>query len=422
MRFLVVSEHLPGDLHQHGVFQRLRIFAEALHRHGSLDFLFFVGPHKNTTAEETADFISEHWHIKAPRVFIERRGDDPGVSKVFADYLLPATSMHRQMHCARMSGPKQVTILDRYLEHRPDLVFAHRLGAMCPLLLTRQPTPPILFDLDDIEHKARARAIPMPPTWALKRLLYLQLPALWTGERAAIRKAGATLVCSEKDRDYLRRTMRTGNIAVLPNTSISPAAIQPASSAPPSILFIGTYNYPPNAAAADILIREIWPQVRNQIPQACLIIAGARPELIPSHKDAPIGVEFTGFVDDLHALYERTRVVCTPIQNGGGTRIKIIEAAMHGRPVVSTSIGAEGLELAHEKEILIADEAIRMAQRCVDLLADPTDCDALGAAARKAATLLYGREAAIGALDKIICELLPRDGRPIDSHVSPPTR
>lgn len=395
MRFLIISEHLPGDSHQHGVFQRLRTFAEALDRLGSLDFLFFVGPHKNTTPEETADFISEHWGIKKPCVFIERYGDDPGMSRLFPDYLLPATSMHRQAHYARMSGPEQVATIEHYLGDKPDLVIAHRLGAMCPLLLTRQPTPPILFDLDDVEHKARARAIPMPPTWDLKRLLYLQLPALWIGERAAIRRADTTFVCSEKDRDYLRRTMRTGNIAVLPNTSIPPPSIQPASSAPANILFIGAYSYQPNALAADILIRDIWPQVRDRVPQARLIIAGARPDLISAYQNAPDGVEFTGFVDDLHALYAHTRVVCTPIQNGGGTRIKIIEAAMHARPVISTKIGAEGLELESGKEILIADGAEILAQLCVDLLANPNRCDELGVAAAQAANLIYGREAVI---------------------------
>ncbi|MHB1052280.1 MAG: glycosyltransferase [Thiobacillus sp.] len=401
MRFLIISEHLPGDSHQHGVFQRLRTFSEALDRLGSLDFLFFVGPHKNTTPEETADFISEHWGIKKPRVFIERYGDDPGMSRFFPDYLLPATSMHRQAHYARMSGPEQVATIERYLEDKPDLVFAHRLGAMCPLLLTRQPAPPILFDLDDIEHKARARAIPMPPTWGLKRLLYLQLPALWIGERAAIRKADTTFVCSEKDRDYLQRTMRTGNIAALPNTSIPPPSIQPASSAPPHILFIGAYSYQPNALAADILIRDIWPQVRDRVPQARLIIAGARPDLIPAYQDAPDGVEFTGFVDDLHALYARTRVVCTPIQNGGGTRIKIIEAAMHARPVISTSIGAEGLELGHENGILIADKVDELAEQCIALLNDPGRCECSGMTAMQIAIQFYGREAVIRS---IVCQ------------------
>jgi hypothetical protein len=311
------------------------------------------------------------------------------------DYLIPMTSMHRQARYARISGVDQIAALEDRLAEQPALIFAHRLGAMCPLLLTRQTTPPILFDLDDLEHKAAARSISKPPNWGLKRLLYLHLPALWLGERAAIRKAHTTLVCSKVDREHLRRTMRTGHISVLPNTSAPPTAIQPASSAPPNVLFLGSYDYPPNVLAAEILIRDIWPRVSDRVSEARLIIAGVHPQKISAFSESQARIEFTGFVEDLHELYARSRVVCTPIQNGGGTRIKIIEAAMYERPVISTRIGAEGLEFIPGTEILIEDKSEGLAGLCIDLLENSARCDSLGAAAKQAALRHYGREAAI---------------------------
>ena len=202
--------------------------------------------------------------------------------------------------------------------------------------------------------------------------------------------------------------MRTGCIAVLPNTSEPPPAIQPSSAAPPNILFLGAYDYQPNALAADILIRDIWPRVKERVPQARLLIAGLNPELIPAFCIASQDVEFTGFVDDLHALYARSRLICTPIQNGGGTRIKIIEAAMHARPVVSTEIGAEGLEFVSGKEILISNKPEQLAQLCIDLLTDTARCDALGATAKQAASFHYGREAAIKSIISIVTREIPR--------------
>lgn len=370
------------------------MFCEAFDQIGKLDFLFFVGPHKDAKPEETASLIAKTWRINRPRVFIERYGDDPGMSRLVTDYLLPIASIRRQARYARMSGAEQVAIVERYLAHQPDLVFAHRLEAMCPLLLTKRPTPPILFDLDDIEHKAKARSISKPPEWKLKRLQYLHLPALWLGERRAIRKSDTTFVCSAKDRGYLSRIMRTSNVEVLPNTVRTPPAIQPASLAPPNILFLGSYGYPPNALAGDILIRQIWPRVRERVPEARLLIAGGNPQHITSYIEPQAGVEFTGFVDDLDVLYARSRVVCTPIQNGGGTRIKIIEAAMYARPVVSTKIGAEGLNFRPGKEILIADDVDRLAEMCINLLLEPERCDSIGAEAMQAATRCYGRETA----------------------------
>lgn len=399
MRILVISEHLPGPSDQHGLFQRLGMFAEALGRMGQLEFLFFVGPHKKTDAGEIANQLASRWHLDSPKVTIERYGDEPGSSQLVRDYLLPATSIHRQAPFGRMSSEAQVNAVEKQLAGKPDMIFAHRLGSMCPLMLSRQQLPPILFDLDDIEHIATGRSISKPPLWLMKRLQYLQLPALWLGERRAVQRASATLVCSQRDRAYLEKTMAIKNIELLPNTGQESLPISPPSTAPANILFLGSYNYPPNALAAEILIKQIWPVISKALPEARLIIAGAQPEKIACYTEALQGVVFSGFVENLSTLYANTRVVCTPIQNGGGTRIKIIEAASHGRPVISTSIGAEGLEFVPGEEILIEDDLMQMAKQCVELLSNTERCDQIGQRAKDRAKALYDRE---GVIESII--------------------
>src|SRR5262249_58268080 len=95
---------------------------------------------------------------------------------------------------------------------------------------------------------------------------------------------------------------------------------------------------------------------------------------VPSYKSAPKNVEFTGLVGDLEALYRRTRLVCCPLRNGGGTRLKLIEAAGYGKAMVSTTVGAEGLSFADEKENLIPDDGTRISEACVPLLKDGGLC------------------------------------------------
>ena len=97
--------------------------------------------------------------------------------------------------------------------------------------------------------------------------------------------------------------------------------------------------------------------MREACPDARLIVAGNKPERIPSFAQRPAGVEFTGFVSELEMLYRRAAIVCCPILSGGGTRIKILEAAAHGKAVVSTVVGAEGLELRDGVEIALRDGA-----------------------------------------------------------------
>jgi len=154
-------------------------------------------------------------------------------------------------------------------------------------------------------------------------------------------------------------------------------------------MFIGSHWYKPNGDGAERLLTRIWPLVRARVPGAQLIIAGKSPESIPSYSNPPAGVEFTGFLPDLDALYARSRVVVCPITMGGGTRVKLVEAGGYGKPIVSTRIGAEGLDLEDGVDVLLRDDDRSFADACIRLLSDDTLCARLGAAARAKAVAQY---------------------------------
>jgi glycosyltransferase involved in cell wall biosynthesis len=260
-------------------------------------------------------------------------------------------------------------------------------------LRTDRPLPPVYMDLDDVEHKVFLREMSQPPKWASKPLMYLQWPALMLGERRAIQLTRKTFVCSDADVRYLRRTLGLSNVSLIPN-SIDIPAPQPTSGEP-ALLFLGAYGYKPNVVAATELIREIWPFVRSACPAARLIIAGASPERIPCFAEHHEGVEYAGFVEDLDQIYRRARAVCCPIRSGGGTRIKIIEAAAYGKAIVSTPLGAEGLDFTDGSEIMLRDDPGAFAAACIELLRNDRLCERIGAAARARATARYDRQSVI---------------------------
>jgi len=305
-------------------------------------------------------------------------------------YLRPAASFFAQSLYAGTAGPVQVAAFETALDAGPEVIFVHRLDAMCPALLTRRDLPPIYLDLDDIEHIKVVRQLRQPPFWPGKYLYYLQVPALMSGERRAAKLARKSFVCSDLDRDYLVKRWRFSSIVTLPNAvSIrTEYGTEPGSR---SLLLVATYAYGPNIIGADFLVKEVWPLVREACPDARLIVAGNKPEQIPSFADGPVGVEFTGFVPDLQMLYRRAAIVCCPILSGGGTRIKILEAAAHGKAVVSTVVGAEGLELRDGVEIVLRDDARGFADACIELLGDPSRRETLGRAAREAVARRYDR-------------------------------
>jgi glycosyltransferase involved in cell wall biosynthesis len=243
--------------------------------------------------------------------------------------------------------------------------------------------------LDDIEHTALLRAINQESNWRDKLLYCAEVPALCWGEYRAIRLASLTFVCSDLDRDYLRTWWRRPGVVTVPNAV--PAVELQKVAAEPTVLFLGAFNYKPNAEAARFLLKEIWPRIHREMPGARLIIAGKYPENIQGPHERIPGVEFTGFVTDLRGLYARSRVVCAPILSGAGTRIKIIEAAMYGKPTVATRIGAEGLEFRNGHELLLRDDARSFANACVELLANDSLCERLSLAAHEAAVRHYSR-------------------------------
>src|ERR1043166_8610383 len=339
----------------------MRTFLDAIKQRASVRILFYHGYGLEVDEKhiaETKAAMQSEWELDDLELVTCRQQLDPSHGdKLWQGYLVRALSMHRQLDYVRTSGAAQLRAFEDCLADRPDFVFAHRLNTMCPALLTRRELPPIFLDLDDVEHKAFIRGISQPPNFGAKRLFYLQLPAFLWGERRAIRLARKTFVCSELDAQYLSGTWRLPNVRAIPNSIRVPEPRPMATE--PVFLLLGLYAYAPNAVAADYLITRIWPLIRSARPDARLIIAGGRPELIPCFGQPHAGVEYAGFVDDLDVLYSKARIVCCPILSGGGTRIKIIEAAAYGKAVVSTRVGAEGLDFEDGSEIMLRDDPQR---------------------------------------------------------------
>jgi glycosyltransferase involved in cell wall biosynthesis len=308
----------------------------------------------------------------------------------------------RQQSFLHARGDEQLRALEKALQRKPDAIFAHKLAAMAPLLRTRSALPPIFLDLDDIEHVAAIRRLMARAGLPGKVFDCLKLPALVRGERRAIRLARRTFVCSETDRQYLANRWRLSGITTVPNAVTIPEE-QPVCLEK-TLLFIGSYRYHPNVEAAQFLIEKVWPRVLQAIPDASLIIAGDPPDRLAGYGRRLPGIHLTGFVDDLSELYARSRVVCAPIFTGGGTRIKIIEAAAFGKAIVATRLGAEGLGMRDGSELLLRDDVVSFSQACIDLLKDAALCERLGTTAYQAAISRYNRATIVQLIQNYINE------------------
>src|SRR3990167_6788510 len=393
MKILFISRYIPDYTQKvHGTYKRIATFIDALKDIAELDVLFFAPPdydYSPSRISELEDSISKLWKTEI-KLFLYPMSEfnmDNEVRK-WISFGKGIFSFSKQRGRLEFSSQAQVRAVEKCLEFKPDAIFAHRLSSMCPLLLTKMPLPPIFFDLDDIEHIVLNRYIKSRNSIKTK-LLYFLLPALTKGEYNAIKLASRTAVCSDLDQHYLVEKYGLPGVATIPNAVEIPK-LEPISPEP-NLLFLGSV-YQPNVDAAQYLVNDIWPLVRKRLPQAKLIIAGTSAEKLGLKTIGIPGLEVPGFVDDLADLYRRVRATAVPILIGGGTRFKIIEAAAFGKPTVTTTVGAEGLEFSDGFEIMIKDDPQEFADACIKLLVDSESCTKMGLSARQKAIQLYDRK------------------------------
>lgn len=409
MRILVVSKYFPDNLSTkvHGVHKRFRMFIDAIKEIAEIDLLYYV-PFGTDTSNSSVKLFEKSLsdHFKTPiRLSLSKRANNTNPLSKLTSYAMGTVSFVRQPSYSGTAGPHQVESIETCLHNNPDAIFIHKLEAMCPLIQTRLVLPPVFFDIDDIEHVALRRRIRYFPKISSRLKHFFLIPALCWGEYKAIKLAHRTFVCSDNDRDYLQSRWGFNGVVKIPNAVEIPDSQSITSE--PTLLFIGSYLYKPNIDAVEFLIKKIWPLVRQAIPIATLIIAGTPPDRIPSYRADTKGIRFTGFVKELDHLYRRSRIVCAPILAGSGTRVKIIEAAAYGKPIVSTRIGAEGIEMQDGIDIFLRDDAKSFAEACVRLLNDHALSKKMGTTARSTAIKKYNQIRIKKMIQKIIKESFP---------------
>jgi glycosyltransferase involved in cell wall biosynthesis len=201
-------------------------------------------------------------------------------------------------------------------------------------------------------------------------------------------------------------------LAVVPNAVRLPALAPPhRPDGTRRLLFVGTLGYLPNADAAAWLCRDILPLLREQMGEAVgvrIVGNGAGPEV--QALGMLEGVELAGGVADLGARYRQAEVVVVPVRAGGGTRIKLLEALAHARPVVATTIGAEGIDVTVGRHLLIADSPTEFAAACARLLRDPVLAADLAANGHARVAETYGYDAIVKGLARLFAATAAPNG------------
>lgn len=291
-----------------------------------------------------------------------------------------------------------------------ELLIADEL-CMTPYMELRSDLPRVVFrqKIDSIHVREVAAAHP----WGLERVLYyMEAGKLRRYERQKMPIYQACVTCSEADAAVVRQDAPGIILHVIPNgvdlEQFCPSGLPRKD--PPVLLFVGTMHYYPNIDAVRYFFEDIYPLIRQARPDIQVQIVGHRPPPEIQRLTRLPGVEVTGSVPDVRPYYEQAKVFIVPLRLGGGTRLKIVEAMAMGLPVVSTSVGAEGLEVRHGENILIADDPRAFADSVLRLLSDPALWAHLSVGGQQLARRYDWREltkSLIGLVERLIGERRP---------------
>ncbi len=394
MRALVLSLLQPPRIgvDVHGTYKRLPLHVHALHAIGAkVEIAYFVTD-TDVPQSVSLDVAARSQEADEERIWgfrttvhLIRRRQRP---LTYSNYYLKGIFLpSEQPSMAPWAGPEQAAAVGALLDTGFDIVVVNNMHATCAMLRSgRRPTR-FFFDMDDVQHLLRLRFLQQAPITPGNLLMMLHLPAIFAAERKAAKLAKATFVCSERDRDHLV-DFGFPRVVVIPNAvNIPETFVRTPNSV--NLLFVGGMGHDPNREAAERMISHIFPLIREKRPDVRLVIAGPGSDELPSRATAPANVDYLGFVSDITSLYEKSAVFVCPMLNGSGTRIKLLDAAAYGLPIVSTPMGAEGISLTDGQQILLRGSDAEFAEGCLELLGNPRRANELGEAGREAIRKKY---------------------------------
>ena len=310
--------------------------------------------------------------------------------------------------------------IDRLLrtveQERPDFVLIEGVALLDALRGIRQywPDLPIVVDMHNVESTLQAEIDRSRLPHALRPLAASLHVRRWRRSEQADRDCAALATelwtCSEQDADLLVRLIGGPRPAVVPNPvpEWTRGCCIAGSSVGNRVLFVGHLGYRPNKLAVNELCRDIMPRLRKRLPSAQLHVCGRRPGNRMTHLIYATGHQLTPDPPDLAPIYAGASVTALPLREGGGTRIKVIEALSVGCPIVATAKAVEGLGLTPGQQYLQAEDARAFAEALCRVLAEPSLRVDLVEAGRAFCTRTFGDDLRRQAIAESLRKFLAR--------------
>lgn len=363
MKLLVLYPYVPFPLNR-GTYQRTFHLLRELARNHKVDLLALA---EGGTRLEHRPIFEEFCNRVEFVPF-----DLPPWPRFFPDRLfnaLPSTTW-------RWNHPDIARAIDRMLRNtKYDAVHVCDIN-MAQYFLHQHCDMPLVIDRSRVDLQFQLmEQRQLKLGWRNRLIRFENYFKLWFYERAIARRSSLQIVCGEDDRQFIHRYIdkRLPVAVVINGTDVDyfcPNCIKEERAREPTVVFCGAMDYSPNIDGIHWYFKRIHHRLRQQIPNVRVLVVGKNPGPDVQRYNRMPEVTVTGSVRDVRPFYRSAWLQIAPLRIGGGTRLKIIESIAMGTPVVSTSVGAQGLGLCHDNEILIADSPSEFARQTARALGD----------------------------------------------------
>ena len=331
------------------------------------------------------------------RPFLVERDDLEGMRKLVADIL--SREYIDVIHADKL------TMAQFGLSPKPDLLYTLDKNTVGNL-------PYRIFDAHNAVWTIVDRMKENAP-WYLKPIAGLETNRIKRYEGKVVSEFDHTLAVAEPDRLALNEAVATfsqnrgeyGNSITVVPIAVDTQSLQPVnrSGSSKNIVTLGTLHYPPNADGIRWFANEVFPLVLAQEPAATLTIIGKNPppDFLKLQERFPGNIEVTGYVEDLTPYFEQAAISVIAVRAGGGMRVRILEAFARGMPLVTTTIGLEGIDAEPGNQVLVKDSPEDFAAGVLQLLHDPRLASKMAENGRRLAEQVYDWQVVLSQMDEV---------------------
>lgn len=397
MKILMLTPYLPYPDSSGGQIRTQNLLKHLRSKHDITLFSLIKHPE-----EEKYISILEDKFCKKVKVFYR-----PEKPWMLSNILRTGFSLRPFLVVRNFSNTAKKAIEEELKNNNYDLIHVETFYAMPHIPKTNVPV--VLVD-QTIEFKVYEHYVKHTANAFWRPLMSLDVLKLKYWEKFYWRQANKVIAVSEADKQEMLRFAPNLNVEIVPNGANLDFFKQKTSwdDKSPKLLFVSNFNWLQNTEAANLLIDKIFPLVKKQIPTAQVLIVGQHhpDDLMAKASKSVIMHKLTEKdADGISKAYNVATVFVSPIRGPGGTRLKNLGAMASGLPIVSTTVGVDGLGVVDGKQVIIRDTPESMAQAIVMLLKSPTIAKKLATEARRFVEENYDYKVIAGKLDRIYREV-----------------